>query len=418
MLLWMRWSLLFDIDDYHFWALTYFDVPGHRRSMSELTPTPVRRGLARPLLVAAMLAASVLGAGLVTSGGGRAEAAAAPGTSVPSPTVTAPNPSPFPPNPPTNLTATTVKSTSITLTWTASTRGCCAVTGYDINYYELYNDVVYRTSVGNVTTATLTSYLRPTGQYRISVTAHDDLGHTSLSSTSILVVTPVSDSASDTTPPSAPDGLTVYRLSATTVALNWAPATDNVAVIAYDVYRMDNFFMATRIAMVTGNSYIAALGTGPNQFYIRARDAAGNVSASSALVGVPGPSTSPTDSPTASPTDSPTASPTAQPGCRVSYTNLSQWSGGFVAGITITNTGATRLSGWTLTYTFGGDQRITSSWNATFSQSGAAVTLRNADWNGTVQPGASVSLGTQGTWHSSLAAPGAFALGGVACALG
>jgi len=317
--------------------------------------------------------------------------------------------------------ASTVRSTSITLTWTASTPGCCAVAGYDITYYQVFNDVIWRISLGNVTTATLTSDIRPASQYRISVTAHDSLGHTSLSSNTVEVVTPASDTAADTTPPTAPTNLTASDVTGSTVALTWSPSTDNVAVTGYDVYRFDGVFISTRLATVTGTSYVASLLAGRNQFLIRARDAAGNVSIASNLVPVTGPSTgpsSPPTSPTGSPTASPTPSPTAQPSCRVSYSTLAQWPGGFVAGITITNTGTTGLTGWTLTYTFGGDQRITSSWNATFSQSGTAVILRNADWNGTVQPGASVSLGTQGTWQSSLAAPSAFALGGVACTLG
>ena len=50
--------------------------------------------------------------------------------------------------------------------------------------------------------------------------------------------------------------------------------------------------------------------------------------------------------------------------------------------------------------------------------SSGAVTLAVGAGTGITVAGASVSLGTQGTWHTSLAAPGAFALGGVACTLG
>ena len=311
--------------------------------MSELTPHPLPRRLARPLLVAAMLAASVLGAGLVTSGGGRAEAAA-PATSVPSPTVTAPNPSPFPPSAPTNVTATTVRTTSITLTWTASTPGCCAVTGYDILYQRAFNDVYSTTSVGNVTTVTLTSDVRPAAEYRIWVYAHDGLGHQSPSSSRLVVVTPASDTASDTTPPSAPGNLTAAEVTGSTVALSWSPSTDNVGVTGYDVYYFDGVFRSVLLATVTGTSYAAPLVTGDNRLYVRSRDAAGNDSIASNVLDVTGPSTGPTGHPTESPTTNPTPSPTARPSCRVSYSLLAQWSGGFVAGLTITNTGATRLT--------------------------------------------------------------------------
>ena len=49
--------------------------------------------------------------------------------------------------------------------------------------------------------------------------------------------------------------------------------------------------------------------------------------------------------------------------CQVVYSTQSQWSGGFVAAVTITNTGPSAISGWTLTFTFPGDQKITSNWS-------------------------------------------------------
>ena len=73
------------------------------------------------------------------------------------------------------------------------------------------------------------------------------------------------------------------------------------------------------------------------------------------------------------------------------------------------------INGWTLGFTFPGDQRVTTAWNATVSQSGAAVTATNVGFNGTLAPGASTSFGFQGTWANSDAAPTAFTLNGAAC---
>ena len=42
--------------------------------------------------------------------------------------------------------------------------------------------------------------------------------------------------------------------------------------------------------------------------------------------------------------------------CQVTYATQSQWAGGFVAGVTIANTGSSPISGWTLKFTFPGDQ--------------------------------------------------------------
>ncbi len=101
--------------------------------------------------------------------------------------------------------------------------------------------------------------------------------------------------------------------------------------------------------------------------------------------------------------------------CQVVYSTASQWAGGFVAGVTITNTGTTAVSGWTLTFTFPGDQQITSTWNGTASQSGKNVTITNASYNGSIAPGGNSSVGFQGTWTNSDAVPAAFTLNGAAC---
>lgn len=48
--------------------------------------------------------------------------------------------------------------------------------------------------------------------------------------------------------------------------------------------------------------------------------------------------------------------------CHVAYVKQSEWQGGFVAALTITNTGNTTIAGWRLTFTFGGDQHIGYVW--------------------------------------------------------
>jgi O-glycosyl hydrolase len=101
--------------------------------------------------------------------------------------------------------------------------------------------------------------------------------------------------------------------------------------------------------------------------------------------------------------------------CKVFYTTSSQWAGGFVAGITITNTGSTTINGWTLKFTFPGDQKITNAWNGTVTQSGENVSITNASYNGTIAPGGTASPGFQGTWTTSDAPPAAFTLNGTAC---
>lgn len=100
-------------------------------------------------------------------------------------------------------------------------------------------------------------------------------------------------------------------------------------------------------------------------------------------------------------------------GCRVDYT-VNEWTGGYSAQVRITHTGSA-LSGWRLTWTYGGDRQVTSAWNATVTQTGHAVTAVNADWNGALTDGGTVDFGLQGTWQSVGPAPDDFTLNGVSC---
>ncbi len=101
--------------------------------------------------------------------------------------------------------------------------------------------------------------------------------------------------------------------------------------------------------------------------------------------------------------------------CRVAYTVASQWNSGFTGAITLTNTGTTAWSGWSLGFTFAAGQTVTQAWNAVAIQSGSAVTLRNASYNASVTPGASVTLGFNGSHTGSNPAPAAFTAGGTPC---
>jgi endo-1,4-beta-xylanase len=101
--------------------------------------------------------------------------------------------------------------------------------------------------------------------------------------------------------------------------------------------------------------------------------------------------------------------------CKVVYTTNSQWPGGFTAQVVITNTGSSATNGWTLGFTFPGDQKLTSDYNGTYSQSGEAVTLTNASYNGSIPVNGSTTVGFQGTWTNSDATPTAFTLNGATC---
>jgi len=103
-------------------------------------------------------------------------------------------------------------------------------------------------------------------------------------------------------------------------------------------------------------------------------------------------------------------------GCHVTYSTQSQWAGGMVAQVTIANNGTSAINGWTLGFTFPGDQKITNAWNdGSFTQSGENVTITNASYNATIAAGGNTSLGFQGTWTTSDAAPTSFTVNGTPC---
>ncbi|GHA33626.1 glycoside hydrolase family 6 protein [Streptomyces purpurascens] len=100
--------------------------------------------------------------------------------------------------------------------------------------------------------------------------------------------------------------------------------------------------------------------------------------------------------------------------CTVDYKIQNQWSTGFTAAVTVTNNSAAKSS-WSLKWSYAGNQKVTSGWNAKLSQSGAAVTAANESYNAQLATGASVSFGFQGSYSGSNAIPGTFTLDGVTC---
>jgi len=97
----------------------------------------------------------------------------------------------------------------------------------------------------------------------------------------------------------------------------------------------------------------------------------------------------------------------------VTYARTSEWPGGFTANVTITNNGTVAVNGWTLAFSFPGDQKITNAWSAAVTQTGAAVTAKNVDYDAAIPPGGSVQFGFQGTYTSNDSSPTAFTVNGI-----
>jgi cellulose 1,4-beta-cellobiosidase len=130
----------------------------------------------------------------------------------------------------------------------------------------------------------------------------------------------------------------------------------------------------------------------------------------------------PTPGPTATRTPTPrpgTATPTPPPGgagCAVNYAIRNDWGSGFTADVTIRNGGSSAINGWTLAWTFPGNQRITNLWNGTYTQSGASVSVKNMSYNATIPAnGGTVMFGFNANYSGTNAKPAAFALNGISC---
>ncbi|WP_438711836.1 endonuclease [Aquimarina muelleri] len=88
---------------------------------------------------------------------------------------------------------------------------------------------------------------------------------------------------SDTQAPTVPANLVAANTTTTSTILSWSASTDNTAVTGYNVYR-NNALVSTA---KTTNYTVSGLSPNTSySFYVRAKDAAGNVSASSTTINV------------------------------------------------------------------------------------------------------------------------------------
>ena len=194
-------------------------------------------------------------------------------------------------------------------------------------------------------------------------------------------------SGGDTTAPSAPAGLTVTGTTSSTVSLSWTAATDNTAVTGYQVLRG-----GTQVGTTTGATGFTDTGLSAATAYsytVRAVDAAGNTSAASSAV----------TATTAA------ASGGGNAGCTAALHVDNQWNTGFTDTVTVTNTGTSATHGWKVTWTWANGQQISSAWSATVTQSGAAASAVNLDYNNAIPAAGSTTFGVQGTWSGSNATP-------------
>jgi cellulose 1,4-beta-cellobiosidase len=91
--------------------------------------------------------------------------------------------------------------------------------------------------------------------------------------------------------------------------------------------------------------------------------------------------------------------------CAAAYSVPTDWGSGFTANLTITDNGTAAITGWTVTYTYAGNQTLANGWNGNWTQSGKTVTVTNLSYNGSLAAGASTSAGANFNYSGTNAAP-------------
>src|SRR5437762_881494 len=188
------------------------------------------------------------------------------------------------PSTPAGLTASAASAARINLSWLAATDNVGVIR------YGVYRDGVQIAIVGGRSYAN--TGLAAATTYSYTVLAYDTSWNASAQSSAVSATT---KTLADTQAPSTPTNLAATAVSSSQIDLSWSPATDNVGVTGYRVYRD-----GTLAASPSGTSVsITGLSAGTTySFTVSAVDAAGNASVLSAPLSVTTAAPSDTTAPT------------------------------------------------------------------------------------------------------------------------
>jgi chitodextrinase len=177
------------------------------------------------------------------------------------------------PSDPTNLSAITLSSSQINLSWNTS------IDNVGVTGYKIYRDGIQINTTSNTTYQD--TGLSSSTTYTYTVSAFDAAGNNSVQSNPASEITLANPSDIET--PSIPLNITATTISSTRIDLTWNASTDNVGVTGYRIYRD-----GTQINTTSNTTY---QDTGLSSFTtytytVSAFDAAGNESGQSDLKNV------------------------------------------------------------------------------------------------------------------------------------
>jgi hypothetical protein len=252
------------------------------------------------------------------------------------------------------------------------------------------------TSLGTATiangTATLAISTLAAGTHSITAVYGGSTNYAGSTSTplSLTVMPPL---------PAAPTKLTATAASSSQINLAWTASS--TSGVTYNVYASATpgftASAATRVATGLTAANYSNTGLAPSTTYyylVTARNSAGE----------------------SAPTNQASAKTAESVSCHITYLVTTQWSNGFETALTIKNSGNTSISGWNLTWTWSGNQQITQSWDASYTQKGTNSTLSSESYDGTIAPGATIrGIGFNASYSGANAAPSKFYLNGTLC---
>ncbi|MGH3247795.1 MAG: cellulose binding domain-containing protein [Trebonia sp.] len=102
----------------------------------------------------------------------------------------------------------------------------------------------------------------------------------------------------------------------------------------------------------------------------------------------------------------------------VSYQAGAGWGTGYSGQYTITNPGTAAVTGWKLGFTLPNGTALTSLWDGSYTANGGQVTVTSDDWDATVKPGGTVTVGFVTKSSGAAGQPAGCTINGAPCQAG
>jgi hypothetical protein len=211
-----------------------------------------------------------------------------------------------------------------------------------------------------------------------------------------IVLTPAANRFSSLNAPTSP---TATQVGATSATIGWAPSTGG-SVTRYEVEQQ--FGTDSQLLAESTSTSATLQNLVPGTTYtvnVLATDQNGRLSQPS----------DPVTFTTTTPTNST---------CAVDYQITDGWGNGYVASLTLTDTGPNPIDGWSLTFAFpSADETMGSGWNATWTESGQNVEATSQSWNAQLAAngGSEQSIGFVGSNDGAYPSPASISLNGTVC---